>query len=93
MDIEEEPVVFSVDRKGNYFLNIGEEQSEPLSDDEVVQRVGAVMRNKPETMILIQGDAAVDYGQVANGMALLQRAGAVKLGFRTKQPDAKPGRK
>jgi len=93
VEIKEEPVVFSVDSKGQYFLNVGEERSAPLSDEDVVQRVGAVMRNKPETMILIEGDTSVDYGKVANGMALLQRGGAVKLGFRTKVPDAKPARK
>jgi len=93
MEIKEEPVVFSVDRKGQYFLNVGEERSAPLSDDELVQRVGAVMRNKPETLIVIEGDTAVDYGRVNKGMSLLQRAGAVKVGFRNMQPDAKPARK
>ncbi len=91
--IDDEPVTLSVDRKGQYFLNIGEERSAPLSDEEVVQRVGAVMRNKPETLILVEGDTAVDYGKVANGMSLLQRAGAAKLGFVTKAPDKVPARK
>ena len=91
--MDEEPVTLFVDRKGDYFLDIGEERTAPLSDEEVVQRVGAVIRNKPETSILIRGDKAVDYGRVANGMSLLQRAGAGKLGFVTEAPDKVPARK
>ena len=77
----EEPVTLTIDAKGRYFLDIGTATDKPLSDDELVRRVRAVMKNKPETMILIKGDTRVDYGRVAYGMGLLQEAGASKLGF------------
>lgn len=86
--LEDEPVTLSIDRRGNYFLDVGTERSKPLAEEEVVKRVGIVLRNKPQTTVLVRADNAVDYGRVANGMALLQRAGAGKLGFVTDLPDA-----
>ena len=87
IDTPDEPVSLSIDAKGQYFLDIGTDKHQPLKDDDVVQRVGAVMRNKPDMMVLIRGDAKVDYGRVANGMALLQKAGVSKMGFQFSEPD------
>ena len=91
--LDEQPVVFSINAKGKYFLDIGTDTEEPLADADVVQRVGAVLRNKPETVILIQADRNVDYGRVAKGMTLLNAAGASKLGFRMDPSDQVPTRK
>ena len=91
--VEDEPVTLSIDARGRYFLDIGTGTDKPLSDEEVVQRVGAVLRNKPQTSILIRGDSRVDYGRVLNGMALLQRGGASKLGFITEPQDAAPAKR
>ncbi len=79
--IPQEPVTFVVNAKGRYFLDIGTEQGKPLSDDELVRRVRAVIKNRPDTMILIKGDKRVPYERVAYGMGLLQEAGAAKIGF------------
>jgi biopolymer transport protein TolR len=86
--LDDEPVVFSINARGQFFLDIGENKEEALADNDVVARVGAVLRNKPDTMVLIQADRKVDYGRVAKGMALLNAAGAAKLGFRM-DPSAK----
>ena len=91
--LDEQPVVFSVDARGNYFLDVGTNTEEPLADADVAQRVGAVLRNKPETVILIHADRKVDYGRVAKGMALLNAAGASKLGFRMDPSDKVPASK
>ena len=91
--VEDEPLTLSVDARGRYFLDVGTNTDKPLSDEEVVQRVGAVLRNKPQTSILIRGDTRVDYGRVLNGMALLQRGGASKLGFITEPQDAAPAKR
>ncbi|MBI2383547.1 MAG: protein TolR [Gammaproteobacteria bacterium] len=86
----EEPVTLFIDARGRYFVDIGAGQDRPLSDDEVVRRIGAVLRNKPDTMILVKGDKRVAYDKVAYGMGLLQEAGARKIGFST---DPLPPRK
>lgn len=83
---EEEPVSLYVDGSGRYFLDVGSDRSAPLADQDVVDRIGAVMRNKPKTMILVRADKSVPYDRVANGMSLLQAAGAAKIGFVTDAP-------
>ncbi len=83
MTSNEQDVVFSVDPRGRFFLSVGETQGEPLDDDGVIEKVGAILSAKPEQMILVQGDAKVPYESVAHGMALLQAAGARKIGFVT----------
>ncbi len=81
MSTSQEPVTLFIDAKGRYYLDIGEGTRKPLSDEELVRRVRAVIKRNPEAMILIKGDTRVDYGRVAYGMGLLQEAGASKLGF------------
>ena len=43
-------------------------------------RVTAVLRQSPETPVLVKGDRRVDYGQVVDAMLMLQSAGAAKVG-------------
>jgi biopolymer transport protein TolR len=89
---EEEPVTLYVDASGRYVLDVGTDKNSPLQDDDVVERIGAVLRNKPKTMILVRADKAVPYNRVANGMSLLQQAGAVKIGFVTDSPSGPPAK-
>src|SRR5713226_1419305 len=46
----EEPVTLTVDGRGNYYLDVGTNRDKPLPDEEVTNRVGAVLRTRPETM-------------------------------------------
>lgn len=82
----DEPLTLYVDAKGRYFIDVGSDRDKPVSDDEVIQRVRAVLNNKPQTMVLLRADRAVAYDRVANGMSLLQTAGAKKIGFVTDAP-------
>jgi biopolymer transport protein TolR len=77
------PLILSVDKQGRYYLSIGSKQEEPLSAEAVTERVGAVLRREPTTTVLVKADTAVPYGQVVQGMVLLQRAGASQVGFMT----------
>ncbi|HEX4870874.1 MAG TPA: protein TolR [Nevskiaceae bacterium] len=83
ISVEDEPITLSVNRRGELYLNIGENTGSALSDEQVVQRAGAVMRNKPESMFLVEGDAQASYADVARAMTLLQAAGVKKIGFVT----------
>ncbi len=82
-----EPVVLTVDQAGQYYLNVGEDQSKPLEPKIVVARVAAVLKYKPGTPVLIKGDGRVPYAQVVRGMVLLQAAGAPSVGLMTEPPD------
>lgn len=89
---DSEPVTLYIDAQGQYFLDIGTDQHQPLSDDQVEQRIAAVLHNKPQTMILVRADRKVPYDFVAVGMTLLQAAGATKVGFVTEPPAQPPTR-
>ena len=65
---------------------------EVLEAQEVVARVGAVMRNAPETPILVKADRSVAYGYVVGAMVLLQQGGAEDVGFVTDPLDTYPVR-
>ena len=85
-----QPLVLSVDAEGNLYINVGDDEDEPTSGKQVVARVGAVLRNKPDTPILVKADRAVPYGNVVGAMVLLQRGGALNIGFVTDPLDSYP---
>jgi biopolymer transport protein TolR len=78
-----EPLVLSVDRDGKFYLNIGDAVEEPVDDSAIVERVAAVIRRNAATPVLVKADQSVPYGRVVTGAALLQQAGAEKIGFLT----------
>ena len=77
------PIVISIDAEGRLFLNQGESPSEALEDVMLESRVAALLRRTPGVPVFVKGDRAVPYGRVVEAMVLLQRAGAVKVGFLT----------
>jgi len=84
---EAEPVVVSVDKKGDFYLDIGDEPDKPIDAQLMVNRVAAVRQLKPNIPVLVRGDRNVGYGKVIDAMVLLQRAGVEKVGLMTDQPD------
>ena len=84
------PLVLSVDSEGNLYLNVGDDEDEPASAQDVVARVGAVLRNRPDTPVLVKADRSVAYGNVVGAMVLLQRGGADSVGFVTDPLDTYP---
>ena len=82
-DDDLEPIIVSVKPDGTYYLNLGgnEEQSKPL--DEITAAVAKVLRQKPETPVLVWGDRAIEYGVVVSLMTELQMAGAPSVGLVT----------
>jgi biopolymer transport protein TolR len=81
-----EPVILTVSKTGDYYLNIGDNLKKPVSDDVVTQRIALVLKNKPQTPILVRGDKEADYGSVTTAMVLLKSAGVEKVGLMTEQP-------
>ena len=83
---DREPVVLTVDARGALFLDAGGDPRQALAPAEVERRVAALLRRDPEVPVLVRADARVPYGEVVKAMALLQGAGATKLGFLTDPP-------
>lgn len=84
---QQDPVVLTVNKIGEYFLNIGAHIDDPISEEVLVHRVAAVLKYRPETPVMVRGDKNVSYGSVTNAMVLLQTAGVDKVGLMTDQPD------
>jgi biopolymer transport protein TolR len=84
------PLVLSVDKEGNLYINVGDDEDKPTSGEEVIRRVGIVLRTSPETQILVKADRAVPYGNVVGAMVVLQQGGAESIGFVTDPLDTYP---
>ncbi len=79
-------MILTVSKTGDYYLNVGDNLKKPITDDIVIQRVTLVLKQKPQTPILVRGDKDVNYGAVTTAMVLLQSAGVEKVGLMTEQP-------
>ena len=81
----EEPMVITVLKNGDLYLNAGggtDGVSSGLIDAEsLVTTVAAIVRRNPQIQVLVGGDQAVGYGHVYDAMVLLQRAGVQKVGL------------
>ena len=80
------PVQVTVDKQGNYYIAIGQAEPEPVDDSTLVARVAAVLRNRPDTPVVVKGDREVAYQEVTRAMVLLQQAGAPSVGLVTQPP-------
>lgn len=85
-DQDAEPVIVSIDSKGQLFLNLGANEKQALELATVRQRVGAVLRRTPDKPVLVWGDQRVAYGDVVIVMTALQEAGAPSVGLVTESP-------
>jgi biopolymer transport protein TolR len=77
-----EPLVLSIDREGLLYVNIGDPDS-PQTSDRILEIASAALRREPQRPVLVKADTAVAYGRVVEGMVLLQKSGAKKVGFVT----------
>jgi len=85
------PIVVSVDRQGNYFLNIAAHPDQAIPPQSLVNQVAATLqlakKRNQERDLYVKGDRDVDYGKVVQAMVLLQHAGAKSVGLMTKDPN------
>lgn len=83
-----QPLVLTVDAKGRYYMDVGKNTDQPVSDKQVMALTAATLRRRPNTPVLVRGDNSVPYGRMIHAMTLLQRAGAPKVGLVTQNPPA-----
>ena len=77
------PIVITIDKDGQYFIDVGGEDDEPVQAQELLIRVAAILRRRPKTKVLLRGDQSVDYGTVVTVMAALKNAGVHGVGLMT----------
>ncbi len=78
------PLVVTINKQGQFFIDVGDRQDEPVLAQALTLKVIAVLRHKPGTAVLIRGDRLVEYGRVVTIMAALKNAGVPNVGLLTK---------
>lgn len=90
-----EPIVVSIDARGNYFLNIALQPTLPILAQDLFNKVASELKQTQGTsqrQVLLKGDKDIDYGKIMQAMALLQQAGAQSIGLITQPDNSMPGR-
>ena len=82
MSVQNEPLVISIDSKGKYYLNIGEEVL-PISIDELKRKSMVIFDANPDIEVVFQSDKDVTFDSVAKAMAAIQSIGISKIGIVT----------
>ena len=82
MTIENEPLVVSIDKSGEYFLNLGEELL-PMPLVELRFKVSLIFDANPEIEIVIKSDRSVPFEKVAQALASIQSVGVQNVGIVT----------
>lgn len=87
VDNSEPPVIVSIDKDGQYFIDIGEDENDPVDLRALLLRIRAVRKNNSKAQIYVKGDKNVPYGKVVVLMATLKEAQVPKVGLMTSSPD------
>lgn len=84
------PIVVSIDKKGQYFLNLTQRPLQPMRADELFYRVDALLviarQAHQKRPVYVRSDQSVPYGKVVALMALMQKAGADQVGLVSLSP-------
>lgn len=91
------PLIVSVDQQGQFYVNLSPQPSTPMSAQKVVNFVAAKLKvaqqQHNKLPVFVKGDQNARYGQVAQLMALLKRAGAHQVGILTHPKSASSSNK
>ena len=79
-------VTLTIDAAGQMFLDVGDDPDRQLSGEQVIERVGTVLKNKPDAQVFVKADASLRYRDVVRAMSLLTQAGAPRVGLVTEPP-------
>jgi biopolymer transport protein ExbD/biopolymer transport protein TolR len=74
-------IAVAIDGSGKLFFG-----DEALTRDQLQQRVAAAAQGNPQLEVQLRADQTVPYGQVADLIALVQKAGLTRIGFVTEAP-------
>jgi len=77
------PLIASVKEDGSYYLTVGDQPEQSLSQQELATLVAAHLQLEPETPVMVKGDRGVAYDYILQLMVTLQEAGAGSVGLMT----------
>ena len=82
MSVQNEPMVISIDKNGNYYINVGDE-SLPIDLDELKRKSTIIFEANHDIEIVFQSDKDVFFDSVAKAMAAVQSVGISNIGIVT----------
>ena len=82
MSIQSEPLVISINSKGEYFLNLGDE-SLSISIVELKDKANIIYQANEDIEVVFKGDKDVKFESIARAMAAVQSVGITKIGIVT----------
>lgn len=77
------PIIVSVNKKGELYLNTSLAPSSPIHKDKLKTDIADAIKNNPKRMVIVKADKQVSYEQVVQTMVLLQQAGVPSVGLET----------
>ncbi|HCH32633.1 MAG TPA: protein TolR [Oceanospirillaceae bacterium] len=81
-----EPLVVSVTQSGDFYLELGENNKQPVTLERIGVQVTKILQRAPDTQVLLRGDRAIEYGLIVRIMTVLQKAGASSVGLVSESP-------
>lgn len=81
-DENQEPLIITVDRNGQIFVNKSDTPDESVADELFRNQIREIL-SKESSPVYVRGDNGVDYGRVVTVMVMLQSAGAKNVGLIT----------
>ena len=78
---EEIQLVVTVNPQGKVYLN-----DAALTPPELLAKLQAIMRERPDRNVYLRADASVPYGEVMRVIAAIRQAGVQRLGMVTEPP-------
>jgi biopolymer transport protein TolR len=77
----EDPLVVSIDRDGNVYL-----QETQIAAEDLVDRVSDQIKARGDESVFLKGDREVPYGKIIEVLDILHRGGIVRVGMITERP-------
>jgi biopolymer transport protein TolR len=79
---QEDPLVLSVTKKGEIFL-----ENHPVKLEDLEAKIETIFKYRKDKEVLLRADKEIAYGLVVKVMAEVKRAGVAKLGMVTEPTD------
>ncbi|HEY0354351.1 MAG TPA: protein TolR [Enterovirga sp.] len=83
LNMDQKPITLSIRQTGQVFLEEAE-----LKDDDIIPRLNATSKQGAEERVYVRGDKKVDYGRVAQVMAIVTGGGYKRVALIT-EPEQK----
>lgn len=80
LNIDQKPISIAIDEKGAIFVS-----DQPVGLDQLAERIKSLAKTGADERIYVRGSRAVNYGRVAEVMALVTAAGFKKVALVTEQ--------